>query len=63
MKPAPEPLFPDGISEVTAAVLCQFLYALAADCEARYGSQLRSYHAERQTLIDPERPWITKPPG
>ena len=62
MKPAPEPLFPDDITDATAAALCDFLYTLAADCEARYSGQLRRHHDRRQTLIDPQRPWITKPP-
>lgn len=53
MKPVPEPVVPHDISDATAAALFDFLYALAADCEARYSSQLRRHYARDPTRIDP----------
>ena len=41
MTPDIQALFPEEISDHTAAVLSEFLYALAGECEARYASQLR----------------------
>ena len=61
MTPNIEPLFPDEISDHTAAILSEFLYALAADCESRYISQLRRYYARNHDVYDPDHPWISRP--
>ncbi len=62
MKPDLDPLFPNSISDKTAALLSEFLNSLAAQCDARYFVQLHRYYARKQTVFDPDHPWITKPP-
>ena len=54
-----EPLFPDGLSDESAAALSQFLHQLAAACESRYFVQLCRYHQRQMNLYDPEEPWRT----
>ena len=49
--------FPDAVSDETAVALSMFLYDLADECERRYASQLRRYHAAQRKRVDPERPW------
>lgn len=61
MTPDIEPLFPDQISDQTAAVLSEFLHALAGDCDARYASQLRRHYARQYVVYDPDHPWISPP--
>lgn len=61
MTPDIEPLFPDQISDKTAAVLSELLHSLAGECDARYASQLRRYYASKRLVYDPERPWISWP--
>jgi len=63
MTPDIEPLFPEQISDHTAVVLSEFLYALACDCEARYAAQLRRYYARarHRDLYDPDHPWLSPP--
>jgi len=61
MTPDIEPIFPDQISDRTAAILSDILYALAADCESRYISQLRRYYARNHDVYDPDHPWISRP--
>ena len=56
------PLFPDGLSDESAAVLSEFLNQLAVACESRYFVQLRRYHQRQMNLYDPEAPWRTPPP-
>ena len=36
MKRRRHPLFPDGLSDESAAAISEFLHQLAAACEARY---------------------------
>ncbi len=62
MKSELQPVFPDKISDKTAALLSEFLNSLAVECDARYFVQLRRYYARKQTVFDPDHPWITKPP-
>jgi hypothetical protein len=50
------PLFPDGLSDESAAVLSEFLNQLAVACESRYFVQLRRYHQRQMNLYDPEAP-------
>ena len=57
----PEPLFPKSISDKAAAVLSEFLHALANDCDARYFIKLRRYYTKQQELFDSDHPWITRP--
>jgi len=54
-----EPLFPDGLSDESAAALSEFLHQLAAACESRYFVQLCRYHQRQMNLYDPEEPWRT----
>ena len=54
-----EPLFPDQISDHTAAVLSDLLHALASDCDARYASQPHRHYARKYVVYDPARPWIS----
>ena len=54
-------LFPDDISDETAAVLSELLYELAVACETRYLTQIRRYHNGQKNLYDPERPWLSPP--
>ena len=61
MTPDIEPIFPEEISDRTAAVLSEFLYALAGECETRYASRLRRYYAKHHHYYDPDRPWLSKP--
>ncbi len=61
MTPDIEALFPEEISDCTAAVLSEFLYALAGECEARYASQLRRYYAKHHDDYDTDHPWISRP--
>ena len=55
------PLFPDGLSDESAAVLSEFLNQLAVACESRYFVQLRRYHQRQMNLYDPEAPWRPPP--
>jgi len=57
----PDPLFPDGLSDESAAALSEFLNQLAAACDSRYFAQLRRYHQRQMNLYDPEAPWRTPP--
>lgn len=58
MNDADPPLFPDAITDETAAALCDFLYDLAAACESRYLDKLRRHRRSLQRdLFDPEQPW------
>jgi hypothetical protein len=62
MTPNHQWIFPDAVSDDTAAALSMFLYDLAAECERRYFSQLRRYRAAQQNLFDPDCPWKRPPP-
>ena len=62
MKRRRHSVFPDGLSDDSAAVLCEFLYQLAAACETRYLVQLRRLRSRQMNLYDPEAPWRI-PPG
>lgn len=52
-----ETLFPNEISDETAAALADALFALALACESRYFARLRRLHAQRPEPVDPEQPW------
>ena len=57
-------LFPDRISDEAAAVLCDFLYDLAAACESHYLEKLRRHRRVLQLdLFDPQQPWRTSSGG
>ncbi len=56
-----DPLFPDGLSDESAAALSEFLHQLAAACESRYFVQLRRYHQRQMNPYDPEESWRTPP--
>ena len=57
-------LFPDRISDEAAAVLCDFLYDLAAACESRYLEKLRRHRRVLQLdLFDPQQPRRTSSGG
>ena len=62
MKPNRDSLFPNDISDEATAVLREFLYSLAGECESRYFIQLRRYSAKQQTVFDPDHPWLSRPP-
>jgi len=50
-------LFPEGISDEAAFVLCEVFSALVLALESRYLTQLR-HHADAQCCPgDPEQPW------
>lgn len=61
MKSHIDPLFPKGISDEAASVLCEFLQDLALACDSHYFVQLRNYHSQQMNLYDPEQPWRTPP--
>ena len=61
MTPDFDAIFPDGISDETAAVLTQLLHQLVCACESRYLPQLQRYQRGQLNLYDPEAPW-KKPP-
>ena len=56
-----ESLFPYPISDQTAAVLSEFLHALADQCDAHYAHRLRRYYAKQRVVYDPDHPWISPP--
>jgi hypothetical protein len=62
MKRRRHSLFPDGLSDESAAAISEFLHQLAAACEARYLVQLRRHRSRQMNLYDPEAPWRI-PPG
>ncbi len=63
MKPNHHWLFPDRLSDESAAAFSKFLRNLADECERRYASQLRRHAAAQINLHDPEQPWLRKPRG
>ena len=50
-------LFPDDLSDETAAALSDFLYALAFACESRYLCKLLRFSDRRSEPRDPDQPW------
>jgi hypothetical protein len=63
MKPNHHWLFPDGLSDESAAAFSRFLRNLANECERRYASQIRRHNAGQMNLYDPEQPWLCKQRG
>lgn len=61
MNPEFDPVFPQAISDETAASLQQFLSALLLACENRYLGQLMRYNRAQRNLYDPEEPWRSPP--
>lgn len=57
MKPNHHWIFPDVMSDETAATLCRLLRYLSRECERRYATQLRRHNAAQRNLYDPEQPW------
>lgn len=54
--------FPTRLSDREATTLCDFLFQLAADAEARYLWQLRRYRRDNApTPQDPNHPWRSNP--
>ena len=62
MKRRRHSLFPDSLSDESAATISEFLHQLAAACEERYLVQLRRHRSRQMNLYDPEAPWRI-PPG
>ncbi len=59
-------LFPDGISDETAAAIRDLLNEILFAWESTYLVHLQRHHRARQRkLYDPEEPWRSppKPPG
>lgn len=52
-----ELLFPRDISDETATILCNFLYALVTECENRFFTQIRRYRPT-QHAVALGHPWI-----
>ena len=52
-------LFPDGISDEAATVLCEVFSTLILALESRYLVQLRRYADSPRCPGDPEQPWKT----
>ena len=61
MKPSIEPLFPDGISDETAAAIGDLLNEFLFAWEATYFAHLRRHHPRQLDLFDPEAPWRSPP--
>jgi hypothetical protein len=57
----PDPVFPEGTSDETAAALSEFLHQLAAACESRYFAQLCRHNGRRSDRYDPQAPSRTLP--
>ena len=56
------PLFPAGLSDATAAALCDFLHELAAAADNRYLPQLQRHRRQQEPPpYDPLRPWHSPP--
>ena len=50
--------FPSDLSDHEATTLCDFLFQLAADAEARYLGQILRYQKQTNpTPRNPDRPW------
>jgi len=50
--------FPSDLSDREATTLCDFLFQLAADAEARYLAQILRYrHENDPTPRHPDHPW------
>lgn len=62
MKRRRHSLFPDGLSDESAAAISEFLHQLAPACEARYLVPLRRHRSRQMNLYNPEAPWRI-PPG
>ncbi|HEX9871102.1 MAG TPA: hypothetical protein VGC99_21395 [Candidatus Tectomicrobia bacterium] len=53
--------FPSDLSDREATTLCDFLFQLAADADARYLGQILRYRQENNpTPRDPDHPWESK---
>ncbi len=53
--------FPSGLSDREAAMLCDFLFQLAADAETRYLGQILCYQRSiKPSPQDAEAPWRLK---
>jgi hypothetical protein len=58
----PDFTFPSGLSDREATTLCEFLFQLAADAEARYLGQILRYQRQTDpTPRNPDRPWDSDP--
>jgi hypothetical protein len=58
----PASLFPDDLSDATAAALCDFLHELTAAADSRYLAQLLRYQREQEPPPpDPAQPWRSRP--
>ena len=54
-------LFPDGISDETAAAVGDLLNELSLAWEATYFIHLQRHYARQRNLYDPEAPWRPPP--
>lgn len=55
------PLLPSGLSDETAAALCDFLHELAAAADSRYLHQLQRYRRLSAPPENPNQPWLFDP--
>ena len=54
-------LFPEGLSDETAAAVAELLNELAMQWESRYFNRIRAYRGRQQLdLFDPDEPWQQK---
>lgn len=54
-------LFPDGITDETAAAIGDLLNEFLFAWEGTYFAQLRHHHARQLDLFNPEAPWRSPP--
>jgi len=54
-------LFPDGITDETAAAIGDLLNEFLFAWEGTYFAQLRRHHARQLDLFDPVAPWRSPP--
>jgi hypothetical protein len=58
MKTDASSLLPTGLSDESAAALCDFLHVLAAAADSRFLAQIIRYRRSQQDPpIDPDHPW------
>ena len=54
-------VFPDGISDETAAVVGEVLAELLMWWDAHYLDQIRRHNSGQRNLYDPDEPWRSPP--
>ena len=56
-------VFPEGISDETAAAVGEVLAELLMWWDSAYLDQIRRHHSGQRNLYDPEEPWRSPPKG